>query len=158
MDQGAEADRNQKSEIAGRQIALIAMAVYADQRAVAASNRSWHHVSCLGPWGIEANGLLDELVVEELPETLIAVLTPVLEERKAHREEKLAEHQARQEAAARLEGLEERIGELGAEQLDQVDEDLAAAWVGWTPRQSELRDVVKARRAALAAEQSEQGD
>jgi ParB/RepB/Spo0J family partition protein len=163
IDQRAEAERKaseylqgatKAGEIAGRQIALIAMAIYADQQAVAASNRSYHHVTCSGPWGIEVNGLLDELVVEKLPDALLAVLAPVLEERKEHREEKLAEHQARQEAAARLEGLEERIGELGAEDLDQVDEDLDAAWAGWTPRQSELRDLVKARRGALAGEQS----
>ena len=164
IDQRAEAERKaseylagatKAGDIAGRQIALIAMAVYADQQAVAASNRSYHHVTWLGPWGIEVNGLLDELVVEKLPEALVAVLAPVLEKRKAHREEKLAEHQARQEAAARLEGLEERIGELGADELDQVDEDLAAAWAGWTPRHRELRDLVKARSAALAAEQSD---
>jgi ParB/RepB/Spo0J family partition protein len=163
IDQRAEAERKaseylagatKAGEIAGRQIALIALAVYADQQALAASNRSWHHVTCSGPWGIEVDGLLDELVVEKLPEALVAVLAPVLEERNAHREDKLAEHQARQEAAARLEALEERIGELGAEDLDQVDEDLDAAWAGWTPRQSELRDLVKARRAALAGEQS----
>jgi ParB/RepB/Spo0J family partition protein len=167
IDQRAEAERKaseylagaaKASELAGRQIALIAMAVYADQQAVAMSNRSWHHVACSGPWAIEVNGLLDELVVEKLPEALVATLAPMLEERKAHREEKLDEHQAREEAAARLEGLEERIGELGAEDLDQVDEDLAAAWAGWTPRQSELRDLVKARRAALAPEQTEQSD
>jgi ParB/RepB/Spo0J family partition protein len=142
-------------EIAGRQIALIAMAVYADQQAVAASNRSWHHVSWSGPWAFEVDGLLDELAVEKLPEVVLAVMAPMLEEREAQREEKLAEHQARQRAAVRLEGLEDRIGELGAEELDQVELDLAAAWEGWTPRESELRDLVEARRAALAAEQSD---
>ena len=74
----------------------------------------------LGPWAIEVDGLLDELVVEKLPDALVATLAPVLEERKAHREEKLSEHQAREEAAARLEGLGERIAELGAEELGQV--------------------------------------
>jgi ParB/RepB/Spo0J family partition protein len=164
IDQRAEAERKaseylagatKAGEIAGRQIALVAMAVYADQQAVAASNRSYHHVTCLGPWAIEVNRLLDELVVEKLPEALVAVLSPMLEERKAHREEKLAEQQARQEALARLEGLEERLGELGAEALDQVEVDLDAAWAGWTPRQSELRDLMRARRTALAAEESD---
>jgi ParB/RepB/Spo0J family partition protein len=167
IDQRAEAERKaseylagatKAGEIAGRQIALIAMAVYADQQALAMSNRSWHHVTVKGPWAMEVDGLLDELVVEKLPEALLAVLAPMLEKRKAHREEKLAEHQARQEAAARLEGLEERIGELGLGELDQVDEDLEAAWAGWTPRHSELRQLVTARRQALAAEQSEKSD
>jgi ParB/RepB/Spo0J family partition protein len=163
IEQRAEAERKaseylagatKAGEIAGRQIALIAMAVYADQQAVAMSNRSWHHVSGSGPWAMEVDGLLDELVVEKLPEAVVAVLAPTLEERKAHREEKLAEHGARQEAAVRLEGLEERIAGLVAGELDQVEVDLAAAWAGWTPRQSELRDLVRARRAALATEQS----
>jgi hypothetical protein len=37
-------------EIVGRQIALLAMAAYADQDAVAASNRSWHEVRSSGRW------------------------------------------------------------------------------------------------------------
>jgi ParB/RepB/Spo0J family partition protein len=164
VDQRSEAERKAAEylagartagEIAGRQIALIAMAVYADQQAVAASNRSWHHVTLKGPWAHEVDGLLDELVTEKLPEATVALMAGMLEERKAHREEKLAEHEAREEAASRLEGIEERIAELGAEDLDQVDADLDAAWAGWTPRQSELRQLVSARRQALTAEQTD---
>ena len=80
----------------------------------------------------------------------------MLEERKTQREQKLAEHQARTEALARLEGIEERIAELGAEDLDQVEEDLDAAWGGWTPRQSELRGLVRARRTAITPEEGDQ--
>ena len=165
IEQRAEAERRASEylagartagEIAGRQIALIAMAVYADQQAVAASNRSWHDVTCSGPWAIEVNGLLDELVTEKLPEAATQLLTTMLEERKTQRELKLAEHQARTEALARLEGIEERIAELGAEDLDQVEEDLDAAWGGWTPRQSELRGLVRARRTALTPEEGDQ--
>jgi ParB/RepB/Spo0J family partition protein len=36
-------------EIAGRQVALLAMATYADQSAVAASNRSWRYIKASGP-------------------------------------------------------------------------------------------------------------
>jgi len=164
IEQRAEAERRASEylagaraggEIAGRQIALVAMAVYVDQQAVAASNRSWHHVTCSGPWAIEVNGLLDELVTEKLPEAMIALLATVLEERKTQREQKLAEHQVRTDALARLEGMEEKISELGAEDLYRVEEDLDAAWGGWTPRQSELRGLVKARREALTPEPSE---
>ena len=41
-------------EIAGRQLALLAMATYADQNAVAVSSRSWHHVKASGPWAVES--------------------------------------------------------------------------------------------------------
>ena len=165
IEQRAEAERRASEylagartagEIAGRQIALIAMAVYVDQQAVAASNRSWHDVTCSGPWAIEVNGLLDELVTEKLPEAATQLLTTMLEERKTQREQKLAEHQARTEALARLEGIEERIAELGAEDLDQVEEDLDVAWGGWTPRQSELRGLVRTRRTVLTPEEGDQ--
>jgi ParB/RepB/Spo0J family partition protein len=164
IDQRSEAERKAAEylagartagEIAGRQIALIAMAVYTDQQAIAASNRSWHHVALKGPWAHEVDGLLDELVTEKLPEPTVALMAGMLEERKTHREEKLAEFKAREEAASRLEGIEDRIAELDIEDLDQVDADLEAAWAGWTPRHSELRQLVKARRQALTAEQTD---
>jgi len=129
IDQRSEAERKAAEylagartagEIAGRQIALIAMAVYADQQAVAMSNRSWHHVTLKDPWAHEVGGLLDELITEKLSEATVALMAEMLGERKAHREEKLAEHEARQEATSRLEGVEERIPELGAEDVDRV--------------------------------------
>ena len=87
---------------------------------------------------------------------MIALLATVLEERKTQREQKLAEHQVRTDALARLEGMEEKISELGAEDLYRVEEDLDAAWGGWTPRQSELRGLVRARRTALTPEEGDQ--
>lgn len=56
-------------EIAGRQLALLVMAVYADQDAVAASNRSWQHVNVSGPWAAEFDTLLDGIVRETLPDS-----------------------------------------------------------------------------------------
>ena len=88
------------------------MATYADQSAVAQSNRSWHRVSYNGPWADQAAGLLDELVAEKLPERTVALLRPVLEERQQQREQQTTERQARQDALARLEGIEQRIPEL----------------------------------------------
>ena len=67
-------------EIAGRQLALLAMATYADQNAVAVSSRSWHHVKASGPWAVEADELLDKLVADNLPDGALALLAPVLEQ------------------------------------------------------------------------------
>jgi hypothetical protein len=60
------------ADIAGRQLALLVMAVYADQDAVAASNRSWHHVKVSGPWAREFDELLDGILRDRLPESGLA--------------------------------------------------------------------------------------
>ena len=56
----------------------------------------------------------------------------------------------REEAGARLEGLEDRIAELTIEQVEQAEQDLDAAWTGWTPRYSDLRQKLAVRREQLA--------
>jgi len=138
-------------EIAGRQIALLAMATYADQNAVAVSSRSWHQVKASGPWAVDADELLDKLVSDNLPDGAVTLLAPVLEKRKAEQEERFASRKAREEAASRLEGIEERIGELTVEELEQAERDLDAVWSRWTPEHTRLRDILAARRAELAA-------
>lgn len=85
-------------EIAGRQLALLAMATYADQNAVAVSSRSWHQVKASGPWAVEADELLDKLVADNLPDGALSLLAPVLEKRKAEQAERSAARKARQEA------------------------------------------------------------
>jgi len=138
-------------EIAGRQLALLAMATYADQNAVAASSRSWHHIKASGPWAIDADGLLDNLVADNLPGAARALLAPVLERRKTERQERSAARKARDGALARLENIEERIGELAVEEVDRAERDLDAVWARWTPEHTRLRDRLAARRAELAA-------
>lgn len=140
-------------EIVGRQLALLVMAVYADQDAVAASNRSWHHVNVSGPWAGEFDELLDGIVRDKLPDSALALLEPVLTDRRKRQEARSAERTAREEATARLEDIEGRIAELTIEQLDQAEQDLSAAWTGWTPRYSELRQQLAARRQGLTESQ-----
>ncbi len=137
------------AELVGRQLALIVMAVYADQDAVAQSNRSWHTVTCEGPWAQEVPALIDELVADKLLESTLALLRPVLEQRRGHREEQAARRKTRDEALARLEGAEERIEQLDRTGLEQIQQDLDAAWNGWDERQSKLRQLVRAREAQL---------
>ncbi|MGH3610877.1 MAG: ParB/RepB/Spo0J family partition protein, partial [Pseudonocardiaceae bacterium] len=61
-------------DVVGRQIALHVMATYADQEAVAVSNRSWHQIKASGPWAGEVDELLDKLVRENLPDSALALL------------------------------------------------------------------------------------
>ena len=139
------------SEIAGRQLALLVMAVYADQDAVAASNRSWHHVKVSGPWAGEFDQLLDGIVREKLPDSAVTLLEPVLAKRREQHEERAEARKAREQAAARLEGMEDRIAEMTVEQVEQAERDLEQAWTGWTPRYSDLRQKLATRREHLAA-------
>ena len=138
-------------EIAGRQLALLAMATYADQNAVAVSSRSWHQINASGPWAAEADELLDKIVADNLPDGALPLLAPVLEKRKAEQQERSAARKAREDAASRLERIEERTGELTVEQLDQAERDLDAVWARWTPEHAALRERLAARRAELAA-------
>jgi len=48
-------------------------------------------------------------------------------------------------------GIQERVGELTASDLDQAERDLDAVWSRWTPEHTRLRDVLAARRAELTA-------
>jgi hypothetical protein len=145
------AGASKPGEIAGRQLALLAMATYADQNAIAVSSRSWHRVKASGPWAIEVDELLDKLVTDNLPDGALSLLAPVLEARKAERQERSVARKAREEAVARLDGIEERIGELADEQLDQAERDLDTVWARWTPEHSRRRELLAARRAELAA-------
>jgi len=73
----------------------------------------------------------------------------VLERRRQEQQERAAARRAPKGASARLEGIEDRIGELSVEQVDQAEQDLDNAWVGWTPRYSTLRGLLAARRQQL---------
>jgi ParB/RepB/Spo0J family partition protein len=61
-------------EIAGRAITLIALAAYADEDAVAQSNRSYYEVSFRGPWADQARQDLAELIGERFKPGELAVL------------------------------------------------------------------------------------
>ncbi|MCW3033347.1 MAG: Chromosome (plasmid) partitioning protein ParB [Solirubrobacterales bacterium] len=64
-------------EIAGRALTLIALAVHADEEAVAASNRSYYGVSFRGPFAEQAKNDLMELIAERIAEGEL----PALDER-----------------------------------------------------------------------------
>jgi len=92
---------------------------------------------------------LDKLVAENLPDGAVALLGPMLEKRRQEQQQRSAARRAREEASARVEGIEDRIGELSVEQVAQAEQDLDNAWAGWTPRYSTLRGLLAARRQQL---------
>jgi hypothetical protein len=139
-------------EIAGRQLALVAMAVFADQDAVAMSNRTWHEVKRSGPWAVDFDELLDQLLREKLPASAIALLELRLVERGEQRAQAAAERAQRTAALERLDGVEERIPALDADGLAAVEQDLDAAFPGYHPRCSELRRLIQTRVSQLTRE------
>ncbi len=124
------------------------LATYANQDAVAVSNRTWHHIKASGPWAAEVDQLLDKLVRDNLPDGALALLGPVLDKRQQEQQERAKARTTREEASARLDGIEERISELTIEQVDLAEQDHDTAWAGWTPRYSALRELA-ARRQQL---------
>ena len=76
-------------ELAGRTLATVLVAVYADENAVANSNRALHTVMVQTalPWASDVAELIDELAGEKLP---TALMDPVLKQRRARHAERHA--------------------------------------------------------------------
>lgn len=83
------------AEIAGRSLALLAMARWADEDAVAQSHRSFYALRFSGnaygdhgvPWRDEAGDLLDEILIERLPHEVGGPIRQAKEQREAQRAE-----------------------------------------------------------------------
>ena len=111
------------SEIAGRLFCLIAAARYADERAVAQSNRSmsWLNIGGGLPYSDEVIDLIDEICAQRMPDHLTADVRT----QRAHQREVLAEH-ARELTAARerIDVAIARAADLSGEERQQVKEDI----------------------------------
>ena len=111
------------AEIAGRLFCLIAAARYADERAVARSNRSmsWLNVRQGLPYSDQVIDLIDDICAQRLPEHLTAEVRAD----RVQQREVLAEH-AREVAAARerLEAALARAAELSEEEREQAEADI----------------------------------
>jgi hypothetical protein len=66
-------------------------------------------------------------------------------------QERITARRAREEAVARLDGIQERICQLRIELVALAEQDLDCGWSGWTPRYSALRRQLAERRRQLAA-------
>lgn len=81
------------ADIAGRSLALLAMARWADEAAVAQSQRSFYDLRFSGyaygdhgmPWRDEAGDLLDEILIERLPHEVAEPIRQAKEAREAQR-------------------------------------------------------------------------
>jgi len=104
------------ADIAGRWLALIVMARYADESAVANSQRSFFelHVGEHGlPWGGEVIDLIDDLAAERLPDHLTR---RVREDKERRRREAEAAARKRQQREAESEALLGRLPDMTAEE------------------------------------------
>lgn len=114
------------AEIAGRLFCLIAAARYADERAVARSNRSFSSLRVRDglPYSAEALDLVDELCGQRLPDHLTAA---VREERAGQREAIAEREREAQAARERLAGALERASELSDDEREQALADVDVA-------------------------------
>jgi ParB/RepB/Spo0J family partition protein len=122
-------------EAAGRLLALVAMARYVDEAAVAQSARSHYQLPVPAglPWGGEIVDLIDELAAERLPDHLTA-------KKRAERAEQ-RERDAEREALRR--SIADRIargGELDAYERSQLREDVEQAYAYWSPEARNLTE------------------
>jgi ParB/RepB/Spo0J family partition protein len=137
-------------ELAGRTIALLMMAVYAQENAVANSNRAFHTVTVEKalPWADQVAELIDDLAGEKLP---AALMDPVLSTRRAAHAERHAAAAAKAQAQARVEELEARLDELDVDELDELERVAREAHGMYSVASHALRDKVRARRSTLSA-------
>ncbi len=134
---------------AGRLLALIVMARYTKEEAVAQSNRSFSPLS-VGrslPWSEEVLDLVDELAAERLPDHLTADVREQRAAQRAQDAEQRKHEQAIEERSARLE-------ELTAEQRDELLAEASSALGPYSPQTFELRQRIEA--LAEGAEEQQQ--
>lgn len=140
-------------ELAGRTLALLLMAVYADENAVAQSSRAFHTVTARTalPWADDVAELIDELAAEKLP---AALMDPVLQKRRAQHAERRAAVAAKAAAIERVAELAPGVDALDAQGLDELERLSTVAYEHYSAAAWELRDKVRARRTALSSTQA----
>jgi hypothetical protein len=143
------------ADVAGRCLALVVMALYADEDAVANSNRSCHDVSVSSgwrgdaglPWADEVVELIDELAIERLPDHLTASRRASLEDRRTAREERATERerqrQERDDARTRVQALPDDLSALSHSDLSQAVVDARTAYGTWSKEATGLDQRVR---------------
>jgi ParB/RepB/Spo0J family partition protein len=114
-------------ELAGRLLALVAMARYADEACVAQSACSYYAPAAPRglPWSDEVVDLVDELAAERLPDHLTETIR---QERREQREREAERERLRTSVEQRL----ERAGELSAPEREQLGQDAQQAYGRWS--------------------------
>lgn len=129
------------SEAAGRVVSLIALAVFADENAIAPSRRSFYAVSFGGPWGAQAEVDLCEIVRERIKEGQLPALDDLL-----------AERRERIEAAARASALLSRLDDATDDELAAGLTDAQLAWGQYHPAAFRIAAEQEARQGARTSD------
>jgi ParB/RepB/Spo0J family partition protein len=122
-------------ELAGRLLALVAMARYADEGAVAQSAQSYYHPPAPAglPWSGEIVDLIDALAADRLPDHLTA---PKRAERAEQRQREAEREALRQSIPDRI----SRGSALDADERAQLREDVEQAYDYWSPEHREITE------------------
>ena len=132
----------------GRAVALLVMASFADQTAVAQSSRIWADLRGHGtPWAADVPALIDDLAAEYLPAGLIDLKLGEREQARAAANEQA---RLRQEARQRLTQATERgLSSLDQTQLEALQADLEVAYERYAMERydldRQLKDALKMR-------------
>ena len=127
-------------EVAGRLFALVTMARYADEDAVANSARAFHEVGSQSrglPWSDEVVDLIDQVCTERLPEHLVREQIAARTERREEEERRREQEQAAQQLVAEaIERLAELDKDERAKLVVEVEQKLGErSFMAWRLRQ-----------------------
>ena len=120
------------AEVAGRYIALVVMARFADEEATAQSNRSFYTLRFTDrlPWHVELLDLIDAIAAERLPEHLTE---KVRTERREYRE--------REKVIARVRAERDKVADELIAQLPGMEPDARAeAGAAFIAREKEIEE------------------
>jgi ParB/RepB/Spo0J family partition protein len=132
-------------DIAGRTFTLIALAVLADENAIAASSQSYYTLRFEGPWAAQAERDLHTIVRERINEGLHPALDDLLTERIAADEQAAQVEEANHDASLRLDDRAERLTELSDSELDETLADAELVWGRYELRTHHVKNEIKRR-------------
>jgi ParB/RepB/Spo0J family partition protein len=154
---GFLADAQSSGDIAGRALTLIALASLVDEEAIAMSRRSHYRLTFAGPWAGQAKRDLNAIVRERIKEGQLPELDTILSERIADDEEQATREVETTKARLRLDGVEERKGDLTLDELEQAVADAELVYGEHSIKAHNLRDEQE-RRAAVDATAEQPSD
>lgn len=126
---------NSAGDIAGRALILIALALLADEQAIAQSRRSYYTLTFHGAWAAQARADLHSIVRERIKEGQLPAL-----------DQALAEGIAVDEADAHLQDIIRRVEQLSESELEEALADAEQAWGAHGLKTHKLKGQIKAER------------
>jgi len=134
------AQANSAPEVAGRLVSLLAMARYAQEQPLGATP-SYYRIDDdeLLPWGGELLDMIDRLCKDRLPANLTKPARRELAERRAQARR---EERERAQATKRLDGFEDRIAQMSADDRKQAIEDARLIY-GYGGRRFRIEALVR---------------